>query len=72
MMPLALSLPNLLTRWEWARWLTETSTEEEFKRALTLGAKIIGVNNRDLHTLTIDMNRIVRLVEEWSRDRIPA
>ena len=51
--------------------LTETSTEEEFKRALTLGAKIIGVNNRDLHTLTIDMNRIVRLVEKY-RDRIPA
>ncbi|WP_456070525.1 bifunctional indole-3-glycerol-phosphate synthase TrpC/phosphoribosylanthranilate isomerase TrpF [Haemophilus paraphrohaemolyticus] len=51
--------------------LTETSTEEEFERALTLGAKIIGVNNRDLHTLTIDMNRIVRLVEKYL-DRIPA
>ena len=51
--------------------LTETSTEEEFERALTLEAKIIGVNNRDLHTLTIDMNRIVRLVEKY-RDRIPA
>ena len=51
--------------------LTETSTEEEFERALTLGAKIIGVNNRDLHTLTIDMNRIVRLVEKY-RNRIPA
>lgn len=51
--------------------LTETSTDEEFERALALGAKIIGVNNRDLHTLTIDMNRIVRLVEKY-RDRIPA
>lgn len=45
--------------------LTETSTEAEFERALALGAKVIGVNNRDLHTLTIDMNRIVRLVEKY-------
>ncbi|MFA9487840.1 MULTISPECIES: bifunctional indole-3-glycerol-phosphate synthase TrpC/phosphoribosylanthranilate isomerase TrpF [unclassified Mannheimia] len=51
--------------------LTETSTESEFERALALGAKVIGVNNRDLHTLTIDMNRIVRLVEKY-QERIPA
>ena len=51
--------------------LTETSTEQEFERALALGAKVIGVNNRDLHTLTIDMKRIVRLVDKY-RDRIPA
>lgn len=50
--------------------LTETSTEQEFERALSLGARIIGVNNRDLHTLTIDMNRIVRLVEKY-REQIP-
>lgn len=51
--------------------LTETSTEQEFERALALGAKVIGVNNRDLHTLTIDMNRIVRLVEKYQA-QIPA
>lgn len=51
--------------------LTETSTESEFKRALALKAKVIGVNNRDLHTLKIDMNRIVRLVEKY-QDHIPA
>lgn len=51
--------------------LTETSTEAEFERALALGAKVIGVNNRDLHTLTIDMNRILRLVEKY-QDHIPA
>ncbi|ACE61570.1 bifunctional indole-3-glycerol-phosphate synthase TrpC/phosphoribosylanthranilate isomerase TrpF [Actinobacillus pleuropneumoniae] len=51
--------------------LTETSTEQEFERALALGAKVIGVNNRDLHTLTVDMNRIVRLVEKY-QDQIPA
>lgn len=51
--------------------LTETSTEQEFERALALGAKVIGVNNRDLHTLTIDMNRIVHLVEKYQA-QIPA
>ncbi|QIM66781.1 bifunctional indole-3-glycerol phosphate synthase/phosphoribosylanthranilate isomerase [Mannheimia granulomatis] len=51
--------------------LTETSTESEFERALALGAKVIGVNNRDLHTLTIDMNRITRLVEKY-QSQIPS
>lgn len=51
--------------------LTETSTESEFERALALGAKVIGVNNRDLHTLTIDMNRIIRLVEKY-QSQIPS
>lgn len=50
--------------------LTETSNEMEFERALALGAKVIGVNNRDLHTLTIDMKRIVQLVEKY-RSQIP-
>ena len=51
--------------------LTETSNEEEFERALALCAKIIGVNNRNLHDLTVDLNRVVELTEKYS-DRIPA
>ena len=51
--------------------LTETSNEKEFERALALGAKIIGVNNRNLHDLTVDLNRVVELTEKYS-DRIPA
>ena len=51
--------------------LTETSNEEEFERALALGAKIIGVNNRNLHDLTVDLNRVVELTEKYA-DRIPA
>ncbi|OOH89753.1 bifunctional indole-3-glycerol phosphate synthase/phosphoribosylanthranilate isomerase [Pasteurellaceae bacterium 15-036681] len=51
--------------------LTETSTENEFERALALGAKVIGVNNRNLHDLSIDMNRIVHLVTKY-QDQIPA
>ncbi|OOF35877.1 bifunctional indole-3-glycerol-phosphate synthase TrpC/phosphoribosylanthranilate isomerase TrpF [Rodentibacter heidelbergensis] len=51
--------------------LTETSNEEEFERALTLGAKIIGVNNRNLHDLSVDLNRVVQLTEKYA-DRIPS
>ena len=51
--------------------LTETSNEEEFERALALGAKIIGVNNRNLHDLTVDLNRVVELTEKYA-DQIPA
>ena len=51
--------------------LTETSNEEEFERALSLGAKIIGVNNRNLHDLTVDLNRVVELTEKYA-DHIPA
>ena len=51
--------------------LTETSNEEEFERALALDAKIIGVNNRNLHDLTVDLNRVVELTEKYA-DRIPA
>lgn len=50
--------------------LTETSNTVEFERALALKAKVIGVNNRNLHDLSIDMNRIVQLVTQY-RDRIP-
>ncbi|MBF0751045.1 MULTISPECIES: bifunctional indole-3-glycerol-phosphate synthase TrpC/phosphoribosylanthranilate isomerase TrpF [unclassified Pasteurella] len=50
--------------------LTETGNEAEFERALSLGAKIIGVNNRNLHDLTVDLNRVVELTEKYA-DRIP-
>ncbi|MGQ0286215.1 bifunctional indole-3-glycerol-phosphate synthase TrpC/phosphoribosylanthranilate isomerase TrpF [Pasteurellaceae bacterium 22721_9_1] len=47
--------------------LTETSNEAEFERALALGAKMIGVNNRDLHDLTVDLNRVVHLTEKFAQ-----
>lgn len=51
--------------------LTETSNEKEFERALALNAKVIGVNNRNLHDLSIDMNRIIQLAEKYQA-QIPA
>lgn len=41
--------------------LTEAITEKEAKRALRLGADIIGINNRNLHDLSIDLGRTERL-----------
>jgi indole-3-glycerol phosphate synthase/phosphoribosylanthranilate isomerase len=37
--------------------LTEVSNEEELERAIALEAKVVGINNRDLRDLSIDLNR---------------
>ena len=47
--------------------LVETHDEEEISRAVSAGAKIIGVNNRNLKDFTVDFSNAARL-----RDRIPA
>lgn len=41
--------------------LTETHDEREVGRALQAGAKIIGVNNRDLKTFTVDIQNSIHL-----------
>ncbi len=41
--------------------LVEAHDEEEVERAKAAGARIIGVNNRDLKTFTVDRNNSVRL-----------
>ena len=48
--------------------ITEVSTETERDRALQLGAEIIGINNRNLKDLTIDLQR-TRLMAPPCRDR---
>ena len=50
--------------------LVEAHDETEVSRALDAGAGIIGVNNRDLHTFTVDINNSVRLRSLVPKDRI--
>ena len=47
--------------------LTEVHDEAELDRALALGAPIIGINNRDLRTMAVDLGTTARLAP-----RIPA
>ena len=41
--------------------LVETHTEEEVRSALTAGARVIGVNNRNLKTFEVDITTSLRL-----------
>jgi indole-3-glycerol phosphate synthase len=50
--------------------LVETHTSGELRRALNAGARIIGVNNRDLRTFRISLKTSERLIAEAPRDRI--
>jgi indole-3-glycerol phosphate synthase len=43
--------------------LVEVHTAPEFERAAALGAKLIGVNNRNLKTLQVDLETSLRLAE---------
>jgi indole-3-glycerol phosphate synthase len=47
--------------------LVEVHDEEELERALGAGARLIGVNNRNLRTLTVDVDASYRLAA-----RLPA
>ncbi len=50
--------------------LTEVHTSEELRRALNTGAKMIGVNNRNLQTFQVSLETSERLIAEAPRDRI--
>ena len=50
--------------------LIEVHSSEELNRALNAGAKIIGVNNRDLRTFRVSLNTSERLIAKAPRDRI--
>ena len=50
--------------------LVEVSNEIEMKRAIQANARIIGVNNRDLHTFTVNMERTVSLSSQIQDDSI--
>jgi tryptophan synthase beta subunit len=50
--------------------LVEAHDEKELERALATGARIIGLNNRDLRTLDVDTERAVRLRALVPDDRL--
>jgi indole-3-glycerol phosphate synthase len=50
--------------------LVEAHTSAELTRAVAAGAKIIGVNNRDLSTFQVSLSTSERLIAEAPRDRI--
>ncbi len=50
--------------------LTEVSNDEERVRAIALNAKVIGINNRNLRDLSIDLNRTKELAASIPADRI--
>src|SRR6202035_1205736 len=41
--------------------LVEGNNEDEMKLALNVGARLIGINNRNLHDFTVDMETTTRL-----------
>jgi len=47
--------------------LVELHDEENLSRVLELGATLIGINNRDLRTMTTDIGHVLRL-----REQVPA
>jgi indole-3-glycerol phosphate synthase len=50
--------------------VVEVHTSEELRRALSAGARIIGVNNRDLQTFRTSLDTSERIIAEAPRDRI--
>ncbi|WP_070965253.1 bifunctional indole-3-glycerol-phosphate synthase TrpC/phosphoribosylanthranilate isomerase TrpF [Vibrio sonorensis] len=53
--------------------LTEVSNEQELHRAVMLGAKVIGINNRNLRDLSTDLNRtkeLAPLIRELAPDAV--
>jgi indole-3-glycerol phosphate synthase/phosphoribosylanthranilate isomerase len=50
--------------------LTEVHDQAEASRAVALGARIIGINNRDLRTLEVDPETTARIAPRIPRDRL--
>jgi len=50
--------------------LVEVHTSQELARAVAVGARIVGINNRDLGTFQTSLDTSERLIAEAPRDRI--
>ncbi len=51
--------------------LVEVHSEEDLKNATWAGAKLIGINNRNLRTFKTDINTAIRLASHFEPDQIP-
>lgn len=51
--------------------LVEIHTEEEMRKAQTAGAKLMGINNRNLKTFEVDINTSVSLVKGFEPGTVP-
>lgn len=47
----------------------EVNDEEEWDEAITSNSDIIGINNRDLETMEVDLHRTYRILSSRSKDR---
>ena len=50
--------------------LTEVHNEEDVEKALTTGANIIGINNRDLHTFKVDLGATQKLARIIPQNKV--
>lgn len=50
--------------------LVEVHDEQELERALASGAKLIGINNRNLHTFETSLDTTLKMLEQVPQDRI--
>lgn len=51
--------------------IVEVTNEDEIKKAGKAGAKIIGVNARDLHTFKVNLNDAIKLIKNIPKPIIP-
>lgn len=50
--------------------LVEVHREEELERVISLGARLVGINNRDLDTLDVDINTTLCLIKKVPGDKV--
>lgn len=50
--------------------LLEIHDEEDLEKALSIGAHIIGINNRDLHSFRVDLETTLRLSKQIPKDKL--